>query len=87
MTATLHGESTPRRPRWSRTLRGCGLIVAAYVLSFGPIVGFYTSQNQPTPEPMHTIYYPLASHIQSRGVFAMPLVIYIFLWEKIFGGH
>jgi len=64
-------------------LIGLGL----YLFSFGPICGFYIAQNQPTPEPFRSLYLPLSTHISNRGLFAMPLILYLFAWELLFGGH
>lgn len=58
-----------------------------YLFSFGPICGFCLSKNQPTPEPFRSLYLPLSSHIGNRGLFAFPLVIYLSVWERLFGGH
>ncbi len=58
-----------------------------YFLGFGLISGFYLSNNQPLPQPFNIAFSPLTTHISEKGIFAVPLGLYLFLCESIFGGH
>lgn len=60
--------------------------VLVYVLSFGPIWGWYTARNQPAPSVVSGFYDPIRAAFEVPGL-ALPFVAYLSLWERIYGGH
>ncbi|CAN5763958.1 hypothetical protein BH09VER1_BH09VER1_50970 [soil metagenome] len=60
--------------------------VAAYLLSFGPIWGWYTSRNQPPPRFVEVVYAPVITLFDHTPL-TLPLVAYLYLWEKLYVGH
>lgn len=60
--------------------------VLLYVLGFGPIWGWYTARNQPAPAPIAGFYAPIRATFAVPEL-ATPFAIYLYLWERIYGGH
>lgn len=56
-----------------------------YVLSFGPIWGWYTARNQPAPAPIAGFYAPIRAAFGVPGL--APFGIYLYFWELVYGGH
>lgn len=61
-------------------------IVVLYVLSFGPIWGWYTARNQPAPALISGFYAPIRAVFQVPEL-ALPFVVYLYIWERVYGGH
>lgn len=61
-------------------------IILLYILSFGPILGWYSARNQPPPAAIAGFYVPIHAALGEPGL-ALPFVTYLYLWELIYGGH
>lgn len=61
-------------------------VVVTYVLSFGPIWGWYAARNQPAPDPISGFYAPILAAFKVPGL-AIPFVVYLYMWEQVYGGH
>ena len=61
-------------------------VVVTYILSFGPVWGWYTARNQPAPAPISGFYAPIRAAFKVPGL-AIPFVVYLYIWERIYGGH
>jgi uncharacterized membrane protein YpjA len=62
------------------------LLIAIYGVSFGPIWGWYTAHNSPTPDSIKIFYSPILAGFDNRYI-SIPLVAYLYIWERIYGRH
>lgn len=63
--------------------------ILTYLLSFGPIWGWYMARNKEsahTCSPISGFYAPILAAFKVPGL-AIPFVVYLYLWERIYGGH
>ena len=61
-------------------------MIVIYILSFGPIWGWYTARNQPAPASVLGFYTPIRAAFRVPGL-SFPLVVYLYIWERVYGGH
>lgn len=73
-------------PRRRTTLLLILSAIAAYLLSFGPVWGWYTSGNQPPPRFVEVVYAPVVAFFNHTPL-TFPLAAYLCLWEKLYGSH
>ena len=55
-------------------------VLGFYLLSHGPVVGWYSARNSSLPHTLEVIYAPL-NHME--GV----IFAHAYLWHILFGGH
>jgi len=57
-----------------------------YALSFGPVWAWYIARNQPAPHALKLFYSPILWSLEHTPL-QIPIVFYLFIWERLYGGH
>jgi hypothetical protein len=79
-------ESTGVTRTRRRQIAGLLIGLLLYALSFGPVWASYLVRNQPAPQFLKLFYYPILWCLEHTPL-QLPIVFYLYIWERLYGGH